>query len=178
MKNQTLDISGAELLDSDVYSSFNGGDLMEDFRGGDYFDVTGEKKSNYVSTQADFTDEMFAEYEKSGSKKKFKDWLESDSSKALYEKSDKKKPFKDWLNQDSTKNLLAGIANIGSAFIQGKNITNQTTDNSVSTSSDGGAKKNEEKKILGMTPVTFGVVVSIFSLAVIGSIIIYMKVKK
>lgn len=177
MRNQALDISGAELLDSDVYSQFNGGDLMEDFHGGDYFDVTGEKKSNFTAKESDYTDAMFDEYDRSGSKKKFKDWLENDSSLAMYEKSGKKKPFKEWLSQDSTGKFLGTIATLGNAFMQGKNY-DKTNDNATVDKGDSSDKKiDEEKKILGMTPVNFGIAVTAFAVLVIGTTLLIYKSK-
>jgi len=176
MKNQALDISGIELLDLDVYSGFNGGDLIEDFHGGDYFDVTGEKKSNFTAKESDYTDAMFDEYDRSGSKKKFKDWLENDSSLAMYEKSGKKKPFKEWLSQDSTGKFLGTIATLGNAFMQGKNYDKtKTTD--TTPKDDSNKKLDEEKKILGMTPVNFGIAVSAFAVLVIGTTFLIYKSK-
>lgn len=72
MAENLLDLNDSNILDSEVVSGFTGGVLSDDFRGGDYSDVTGEKDS-----------ELYNKYKESGSKKTFKEWLNQDSTKNL-----------------------------------------------------------------------------------------------
>ncbi len=153
-KNGMLDFSGYEDLDCDICDKFS--------------NVTGTPI--YTVTPSDY-EEMIDEYKASGSKKTFNDWASTDSSKA-YAKSGSSKPFKEWLNQDSTKNLIAAAGNVAAAYLAGQNIGKQDI-------LDKDKNIEEEKKILGLSPVNFGVGVAIISvIAIIGTIWYVKKNKK
>lgn len=107
MKNKIIsnyDFSGSEMLDCDVCGNFS--------------NVTGQPL--YTETPDDY-EVLIEEYKKSGSKKTFNDWLNTDSSKAKYLKSGSKKTFKEWLSQDSTKNILSSVGLLGSYILTNQN---------------------------------------------------------
>lgn len=105
-----------------------------------------------------------------------------DEVQVMYEKSGTNRPFKDWLKSDESKTFFNALTNVGYALLlkqsQGGLAPNQTTapDSTDNYQGDPNLRDDEDKKILGMHPVTFGVV-SILGLTAIG-IGIYFIAKK
>jgi hypothetical protein len=143
----------SNMIDSDLSchrgdlraSSFNGG-AMDVFTGGDSA-VDGSTSSKVEYSESEVN--------------------------ALYKKSGSKQPLKEWVKSDSAKSTLSNIGKFGlgvlgalSGGAQQQSSSQTSMDNSNSNTVDDG-----EKKILGMHPLTFGVVV----LGVVGAAIIGYK---
>lgn len=94
---------------------------------------------------------------------------------ALYEKSGTNKPFREWLKSGESKQFLNTLSQIGYALLLNKSQGGIAPDKSTSPDAGtyqgggdygGGSPSREDKKILGMHPVTFGVVAAVTLLAV------------
>lgn len=102
----------------------------------------------------------------------------------MYEKSGTKKPFKDWLKSDDSKQFFNAITNVGYAILLGKvqgNVQNQTLPPDSLDNYEGygnpNLDKDDDKKILGLHPVTFGIV-SVLGLTALGFGIYFIAKKK
>jgi hypothetical protein len=98
----------------------------------------------------------------------------TDAAKKEYEKSGSKLSFKDWINSQAGRDSINLATQIANLFAQGKQYKeNESSSGTTFTT------KDEEKpplKILGMSPVTFGIVTA--SVIVVASIVTYKLIKK
>ena len=88
------------------------------------------------------------------------DIVEAKVIEKAYKESGSKKPLRDWINSDSGKSILTSAAQLATIFL---NQNNKPTGGNTNTGGTGGTGESidDEKKettILGMTPVTFGIV--------------------
>lgn len=95
---------------------------------------------------------------------------------AIYEKSGTKKPLKDWLKSDDSKMFLNALAQVGYSLLLNKSQGGTAPDRTPAPDATyqggydpslGYPKPEEDKKILGMHPVTFSIV-AVASLALVG----------
>lgn len=144
-----FDLNGKGMLGEEVVSGFTGGVLSDDFRGGDYSDITGESEK-----------ELYNKYKESGSKKTFKDWLNQDSTKNLI---------------SSIANIgaifLAG-KNLDNEIKNNKKKEEEQAELALSD------KKNKESKTLKNNNTLIIILVSIISLSIIGGVVFYKLKKK
>lgn len=90
---------------------------------------------------------------------------------AMYKKSGSDKPLKDWLKSDASKDFLKNLSNIGYLLLLNKtqgglaptpNVKTDSEGNNIKESDDDNDNSNDsENTILGMHPITFGVVASV-----------------
>ena len=91
------------------------------------------------------------------------DIVEAEVMEKAYKESGSKKPLRDWINSDSGKSILTAAAQLATIFLN-QNNTKPNTGGNTNTGGTGGntsVSTDDEKKettILGMTPVTFGIV--------------------
>lgn len=85
----------------------------------------------------------------------------------LHKKSKTKKPLGQWIKSDEGKQFLSTIQNFGYKLLMKKNTAEDKGGEGGSGSNDVMPKDDDEKKILGMHPVTFGIV-TIVSLSTLG----------
>jgi hypothetical protein len=153
-----LEFSGKRYIDADGEYSNAIGDWFKGL-------FSGTKKLNAMPALADpsvfvvSAEAMQQAYEESGSSKKYEEWINSESGKAIAQ-------------------AVAQFANIlvnkpTSDIPSGETQTNETP-------TGGGDNKNDDKpksetKIFGMTPVTFGLVA--VGVIIIGSIVTYKIIK-
>lgn len=112
---------------------------------------------------------------------------------AMYNKSGSKKPFRDWLKSDDSKQFLTNLSQIGYALLLTKaqggvapnNIRvndNGNTDNPYQNNEDDynndSSNTEEDKKILGLHPITFGVTASLLFVGLGVGIWLYAKRNK
>lgn len=102
--------------------------------------------------------------------------------KALYAKSGSKKPFAEWAKSDGAKNLLGSAKDVALAILAARAARNAGTGSGAGTgSTDSGSgtppADDSEKTILGMHPVTFGIVATVAGIALVGGIVWYTKHK-
>lgn len=102
----------------------------------------------------------------------------------MYEKSGTKKPLKDWLKSDDSKKFLNNLAQFGYALLltkaQGGSAPSKSNapDARDSEGNNQGSFPNgdEDKKILGMHPVTFGITAASAMLVLgVGAWLIFRK---
>jgi hypothetical protein len=96
--------------------------------------------------------------------------------KALYAKSGSRKPFAEWAKSDGAKNLLGSAKDVALAILAARAARGSSGAGSISN--DGTTTTtttDNEKTILGMHPVTFGIVATVVAVAAIGGIIWYTK---
>lgn len=127
INEELFDLEGKNILGEEVSSGFTGGVLSDDFRGGDYSDITGGSDKK-----------LYDKYKESGSKKTFKEWLNQDSTKNLI---------------SSIANLgsmfLAG-KNIENEI---KNNKNKELETEISNKKDTESKKNNNTLIIVLTSI-------------------------
>jgi hypothetical protein len=97
-----------------------------------------------------------------------------------YQESGSKTPFRDWVSSESGKGVVSAITQIAAAIIN-KNApatSDSSKDDDFTTpkSSQDEDKDKEETKILGMSPILFGVVA--LGLVVIGSVVAVKMINK
>lgn len=111
--------------------------------------------------------------------------------KVMYQKSGSKKPLGEWLKSDSSKQFLNSLTQIGYLLLLNKSQGGAAPDNTKQDNQDvggygggdgagsGGSNDDEQKdkKILGMHPVTFGIV-TVVGLAAVGLGIWFIRRKK
>jgi hypothetical protein len=102
------------------------------------------------------TEKLKALYDKSGSTKTFSDWLNDLKSS----QNKKGTPVIDWLQSDSAKQALATAQNLVNKYNDAKHGSD-TTPTVEDTKGAGASNGFGETTILGMTPITFGVVASL-----------------
>jgi hypothetical protein len=104
--------------------------------------------------------------------------------KALYAKSGSKAKFADWVKSDNAKNLANSAKDVVAAILaaraarQGAGTGGGSTDGGGRSNDGGGTPADTEKLILGMHPVTFGIVALITGVVVIGGIVVISKMNK
>jgi hypothetical protein len=91
------------------------------------------------------------------------DIVEAKVMEKAYKESGSKKPLRDWINSDSGKSILSSAAQLATIFLnQNKTNTGGNTNTGgggTGGNTDTGSTDDEkETTILGMTPVTFGIV--------------------
>ena len=96
------------------------------------------------------------------------DIVEAAEMEKVYKESGSKKPFREWVKSDSAKNILSIAAQVAGLLIKGKeqaaaDTTKDTKDDTKSGGESGSTDDNKddetkETKILGMSPVVFGIV--------------------
>lgn len=122
-------------------------------------DLSFDGKDNYSNAFGDFFKKLFDKKE-----------VNEEQVKDMYKKSGSKKTFKEWLNSDESKDVLKGIANISELLnkIKGDSqISSGGSTTSASTTSSNNSQNKGDVKILGMHPLTFGIV-SVVSLVGLG----------
>lgn len=81
---------------------------------------------------------------------------------AMYEKSGSKKPIRDWIKSDSAKNFMSNIYQVGYQLLlnksQGGIAPDNTNKDSYQGDSNATSNNKDEKLIVGMHPITFGIV--------------------
>jgi len=98
----------------------------------------------------------------------------ADMSKA-YKESGSKKPLRDWINSDSGKSIISTAAQLASLFLKGQAQASAPTTNNQDNKDNQDNQDNNnnntpsETTILGMSPVTFGIVA--FGLVIVSSIV-------
>jgi hypothetical protein len=91
------------------------------------------------------------------------DIVEAKVMEKAYKESGSKKPLRDWINSDSGKSILSSAAQLATIFLN-QNKTNtggNTNTGGGGTGGNTGVSKDDEIKettILGMSPLTFGIV--------------------
>jgi hypothetical protein len=93
------------------------------------------------------------------------DIVEAKVMEKAYKESGSKKPLRDWINSDSGKSILSSAAQLATIFLN-QNKTNTGGNTNTGGGGTGGNtdtgstddEKEKETTILGMTPVTFGIV--------------------
>jgi hypothetical protein len=93
------------------------------------------------------------------------DIVEAKVMEKAYKESGSKKPLRDWINSDSGKSILSAAAQLATIFLN-QNKTNTGGNTNTGGGGTGGNtdtgstddEKEKETTILGMTPVTFGIV--------------------
>lgn len=100
---------------------------------------------------------------------------------SLYDNSGTSKPFKEWVKSDNAKSFLKNLASAGYMLLLNNQQQQESRDENTlydDNEKDSGDKSSsDEKKILGMHPVTFGIVGAVVLLAGIG-ITVYVMRKK
>lgn len=102
----------------------------------------------------------------------------TDLAKKEYEKSGSKKPFRDWLNSERGRNAINTAAQIANLFVSGQAYQQQQQqqDTKTTTSQQEDTKnKPAETTILGMSPITFGIVA--LGLVAVGSVVVIKLIK-
>lgn len=107
--------------------------------------------------------EIQAIYKSSGSKLDLQAWLKTDSAKgaiayATHKKSGSTKSFGEWLQSDSGKQVLTTATLLAVMALGGNNASNNQTQPPYSPPSPLPEDSKTETTILGMSPVTFGLV--------------------
>jgi hypothetical protein len=100
----------------------------------------------------------------------------ADMNKA-YKESGSKKPLRDWINSDSGKSIISTAAQLASLFLKGQAQASAPTTNNQDNKDNQDNQYNNnnnnntpsETTILGMSPVTFGIVA--FGLVIVSSIV-------
>jgi len=172
--------------------SFNGGALEEDYHGGgDMLAFDGsEEMSNAFGDWAKgvFSKEKRAENKANKKSKaltkeqaailadKNKVVYTEDEMKAIYKSSGSTKPFSEWTKSEGAKNLMNSIVQFGAAFLQAKSkqAAGETSTEGEGDTSRGGDSPKGEKTILGMHPINFAIVATVFGITAIG-IILYVN---
>lgn len=180
--------------------SFNGGSLNEDFHGGGdmlYFDGS-EEMSNAIGDWFKKQKEKreIKKLEKAEKKALSKEQASvladprkvvytEEEMKDVYKSSGSSKPFSEWTKGEGAKNMLNSIAQFGAAWLQAKSKQaegetgegDRTSEEIVEEQSKTGAGADDkgDKKILGMHPITFGIVATVVGLAAIGTIVYLSK---
>lgn len=180
------------------FSSFNGGALNEDFHGGGdmlYFDGSEEMSNAF----GDWFKKQKEKREIKKLEKKEKKALSREQASVLsdprkvvyteeemkdvYKSSGSSKPFSEWTKGEGAKNMLNSIAQFGAAWLQvkskqaageaGEGESERVVEESTKTGA--GVDDKGDKKILGMHPITFGIVATVVGLAAIGTIVYLSK---
>lgn len=97
-----------------------------------------------------------------------------DLAKKEYEQSGSKLTFKEWVNSQAGRDSINLAAQIANLFAQGKKYKESDRSEAPTTFTQDEEKK--PMKILGMSPVTFGVVTA--GVIVVASIVAYKLIKK
>lgn len=162
-------------------SSFNGGALEDgDFNGGDTFAFNGVLSTEQIKAinEAKSIEE---EYKKLNSKDKSVVSFEDYYKYKIYKKNGGKKDYKEWYKTERLKSsatdVLKTLGQFSSAYLEQKGYKPSTDDTSLKKG-DFENKDYSEKDntILGMHPVTFGVVSVVVAAVGIGAVI-YFKNK-
>lgn len=104
--------------------------------------------------------------------------VDAETMNQAYKESGSKTPFRDWLSSDGGKGVLNEFTKLMNALVNppltkdGLPIGNTPPDKSQEDKD----KDKTETKILGMSPVTFGIVA--VGIIAVGSIVTYMLIKR
>ena len=178
--------------------SFNGGALNEDFHGGGdmlYFDGSEEMSNafgDWFKKQKEKRDiKKLEKKEKKALSREEASVLSDprkvvyteDEMKAVYESSGSTKPFSEWTKGEGAKNMFNSLAQFGAAWLQvkskqaageaGEGDSERVVEDASKTGA--GVDDKGDKKILGMHPLTFGIVATVVGLAAIGTIFYFSK---
>jgi len=101
----------------------------------------------------------------------------------MYEKSGTKKPFKEWLKSDESVKFLNNLAKFGYALLLTKAQGGAAPDKSnapdaINDYDNQGASPDSDKNILGMHPINFGITVAAVTILVGVSTWLILKNKK
>jgi len=105
------------------------------------------------------------------------DMVDAETMKKAYEQSGSKKGFKDWISSEGGRGVLNEITNLVNVLVNrntsGVPFGEAPTDKELESLKDKD-KDKEETKILGMSPVTFGIVA--IGVIAIGSFVAYKMI--
>lgn len=105
--------------------------------------------------------------------------VDADTMNQAYKESGSKTTFNDWMNSEGGKGILNQITLLANALVNSGNSGNQQQNGlpigNVPTNKPEDDKPKTETKILGMSPVTFGLVA--FGVIAVGSIVTIMMIK-
>ncbi len=155
--------------------NFSGGASVQDFNGGD-IGVDGKKEGGFFKNL--FGKKSLSESDAKKLADKDKVVYTEAEMKQMYETSGSKKPFAEWAKSDTAKAFMASLKNLGAEFLLKKAKELEGSGDSGSDSKNSGPKApgaKPSKKILGMHPVTFGIVAVGVLGAVIGGAILYKR---
>lgn len=101
--------------------------------------------------------------------------VDADTMKKAYQQSGTKRTFKDWLNSENTRNVIDGLIQLANIFVNKPQQGVSFGEVPEQKQDEEKPKEIKETKILGMSPVTFGIVA--FSVIAIGAFVGYKIIK-
>jgi hypothetical protein len=144
-----------------------------------------EEKSNAVGdwfknlfSKKDKKDKKITESDAKKLSDKNKVEYKPEELKELYEKSGSKKPFKEWIKSDETKKMLKNFSLFGLSFLEklGETVSNKEEEKDKTNNINDKNKKNDENENKFLHPVTLGIISSLLIITI--GIGIYIKNKK